>query len=327
MVCLCGRAIYRNMKKLVTDSPQSRTISYLSWKSFSAEDLFHEISQYSTFYSMMESLQRAELSSSVDLLRSRFTGFLGDVILTDGREIRDADTLTSEGVLLKPDPFLARYRMASPLVDGLIRNQVIPNIFPDAPSSPPPRQNTGHVDVLGLLTESLKFFDKALILNASFCSYKKSKVKISTSHGFDVPRESVYDTELIRILANWLRKLSWSVVGQWHLENNLRKRKYSDIVLKKDSHTIVLELLATGEPSIVESHIRKTPEYAELLSADEAWVVHFTRQEDYDPMWLSDVNVNVVHFAHDPGFTNVVMSTRWTDCAGEVHQEVGKRVL
>ena len=31
---------------------------------------------------------------------------------------------------------------------------------------------------------------------------------------------------------------------------------------------------------------------------------------------------NVVHFAHDPGFTNVVMSARWEDCAGEIREVI-----
>ena len=304
--------------------PQSRNISYHSWQCFPPERLYGEISQYNTFHSMIQSLSRAEAFSSVDLLRSQFTGFLCDVTLTDEKAKKDADTLTSEGVLLKPVPAIACYRMASALVDGLIRNQLIPAIFPNAPSSPLPLQQTGNVDVLAALIESLKFFDKALIFNASSCSYKKAKVKIPGSHGCHVPRESVYDTELMRILANWLRKNHWSVNGQWHSENDLGRHKYSDIVLKKNSHTIVLKLLATGEPSSVESHIQKTPEYAALLSANEAWVVHFTRQEDYLPIWPSDMSVNVVHFAHDPGFTNVVMSARWKDCAGEIQEEVGK---
>ena len=325
MVCLCGRTIQRNMETLVY--LQSRTISYNLWQQFPAERLYGAISRYNTFHSMIELLSRPEASSSVDLLRSQFTGFLGNVTLTDEKAKKDADTLTSEGVLLKPDSAMPCYRMASPLVDGLIRNQLIPAMFPNAPLSPLPLQPTGNVDVLGVLIESLKFFDKALILNASSCSYKKPKVKIPSSHGLHVPRESVYDTELMRILANWLRMHRWSVNGQWHSENNLKRHKYSDIVLKKESRTIVLELLATGEPSSVESHIRKTPEYAALVSANEAWVVHFTCQKDYQPIWQSDMSVNVVHFAHDPGFTKVVMSARWKDCAGEIQHEVGKSLL
>ena len=330
MVCLCGRVIYNNMQTLFCS--QSQTISCDRWQRLPVEQLYGEISLYSTFHSMIQSLSRPEASSSVDLLRSVFVGFLGDVMLTDEKAKEDADTLTSEGVLVKPVPATACYRMASPLVDGLIRNQVIPVMFPSAPSSPLPLQHTGDViDVLRILIESLKFFDKGLILSASSCSYKTPKVKIHGSHGGYVPRESVYNTELMRILANWLRKYCWSVTGQWHMEDNLKRHKYSDIVLKKNNWTIVLELLATGEPSSVESQIRKTPQSAALLSANEAWVVHFTRQEDYHPIWQSDMDlsksINVVHFAHDPGFTNVVMSARWRDSTGKIREEVGTRLL
>lgn len=210
--------------------------------------------------------------------------------------------------------------MSSPLVDGLIRNRLIPALFRNAPSSPIPYQQTGDVDVLGILIESLKFFDKALIFTASSCSFKMPKVKTHGSPGGCVPRESVYDTELMRILSNWLRKSRWAVIGQCHLKD-------SDIVLKKGNQTIVLELLATGEPSSVTSHIQKTPGYAALLSANEAWVVHFTRQAEHQPIWQSDTdlsqNINVVHFAHDLGFTNVVMSARWKDCAGETQEIEG----
>ncbi|KAM6499476.1 hypothetical protein JOM56_004984 [Amanita muscaria] len=322
MVCLCGRTIFRNMHKLICCD--SRTISHNLWQRFPAERLYNAISGYNTFNSMVESLSRPEASSPVDLLRSRFAGFLGDVTLTDEKAKKDADTLTSEGVLIKPDLDMACYRMASPLVDGLIRNKLIPTIFPNAPSSCVLRTENG-VDFLHILIESLQFFDKNLILIASDVSYKRPKVKVSGSDG--VPRESVYDTELMRILANWLRKYEWTVNGQWHLEDDLKRHKYSDIVLKKDSRTIVLELLATGEPSSVRSHIQKTPVHAALLSANEAWVVHFTRQVDYQPIWQSDTdlskNINVVHFAHDLEFTNVVMSARWKNCAGEIQRVEG----
>ena len=325
MVCLCGHTIYENMQTLI--SPESQTISYDYWQQLPQEELYGKVY---AFHSMIRSLSRVEASSSINLLCSRFAGSLDDVTLTDKDAMKDADFLTTEGVLLRPDPKVACYRMASPLMDGLIRNQLIPARFPNAPSSIPVLQH-GCVDVLGVLIESLRFFDKALILSASSRSYKKPKVKFSDDH---VPRESVYDTELMGILANCLRKYNWTVTGQWHLKDEAKKHKYSDsdIVLKKNDLTIVLELLATGEPSFVESHIRKTPGYAALLSANEAGVVHFTRQEDYPPIWQSEVelrtkNVNVVHFAHDLEFTNVVMSARWKDCAGEIREEVGKSLL
>lgn len=164
MVCLCGRAIFKNMHKLIFH--ESRTLSYNLWQRFLEEEPYDEISSYSTFSSMVRSLSRAESSSCVDLLRSRFAGFLGDVTLIREDEKKNADTLTSEGVLIKPDHRRSCYRMSSALVDGLIRNRVI---FRNAPLSPIPYcQQTGNVDVLGILIESLKFFDKNLILAASF---------------------------------------------------------------------------------------------------------------------------------------------------------------
>ena len=36
---------------------------------------------------------------------------------------------------------------------------------------------------------------------------------------------------------------------------------------------------------------------------------------------------NVVYFAHDPGFTNVVMSAHWEDCAGDVQEDIRKSLL
>jgi hypothetical protein len=131
----------------------------------------------------------------------------------------------------------------------------------------------------------------------------------------------------MRILANWLRnRYEWTVTGQWHLQTHMKKHRYSDIVIKrKGNPTIVLELLATGDPSFVRSHIQKTPEYMALLSANEAWFVYFTCEQDYYPIWQSDVElssgINVVHFAHDLDFKNVVMSARWKDHVGNIHHE------
>jgi hypothetical protein len=108
------------------------------------------------------------------------------------------------------------------------------------------------------------------------------------------------------------------------MQTAMNKHKNSSIVIKKDNPTIVLELLATEDPSFVRLHLQKTPEYMALLSANEAWVVHFTCERDYHPIWQSDEELsgglNVVHFAHDPDFTNMVMSTRWKDRAGNTHE-------
>jgi hypothetical protein len=103
--------------------------------------------------------------------------------------------LTAEGILLKPDASITRFRMASPLIDGFIRTRVIPLLFPNTPAAIPPTR--GHplcLDVLETLIQSIKFFDKDRICLAPFISYKSSGVRLrSLSRNF-VPRESVYDT-------------------------------------------------------------------------------------------------------------------------------------
>ena len=324
MVCLCGRVVFRNLRSLVVR--ESGNIPYRNWQRIPAGELYEEISAYNTFGSMLRSLARPEALAAVALLRSNFVGFLGEVEVSLADQDL-ADFLTSEGALLRSNTVLPYYSMASPLLDGLIRNRLIPKIFLASPSSVLPLEDGENgVHVLGILIESLKFFDKALIRLAYSSSYKTSKAKISGVGDGHVPRESVYDTELMRILSNWLgNRYSWTVTGQWHLQTDMKKHKYSDIVIKKkDNPTIVLELLATGDTSFVQSHIEKTPEYMALLSANEAWVVHFTCERDYHPIWQSDEELsgglNVVHFAHDPDFTNMVMSTRWKDRAGNTHE-------
>ena len=303
-------------------------LSYQNWQQFPAKELYDEILAYNTFGSMLLLLGRPEATAAVDLLQSCFVGFIGEVELTSFEEWDLADFLTSKGALLKSDSVQPYYCMASPLLDAFIRNTLIPRQFPHSPSSVPPLEDGGKgLDVLAILIESLKFFDKALIRLAASRSYKTSQVKMSSVPDGRVPRESVYDTELMRILSNWLRnRYDWTVIGQWHLRTHVEKHKYSDIVIKKtDEPTIVLELLATGDASFVRSHIQKTPEYMALLSGNEAWVVHFTCEHDYRPIWQTDEEllggINVVHFAHDLDFTNVVMSTHWKDRAGNIRHE------
>ena len=96
------------------------------------------------------------------------------------------------------------------------------------------------------------------------------------------------------------------VTGQWHLHTS-DGHKYSDIIIQDKGTKIVFELLATGEPSFVRDHITSTARYKTLHSADEAWVIHFTRKDNYRPIWQSgadlSTSLNVVHFSHNPKFT------------------------
>src|SRR5580693_8425822 len=102
MVCLCGQMIFKNLLSLTNDSFQ--VVSEKSWHQFPAESLYNHIAAYNTFESMLQSLSRPEANASVTLLRSHFAGFLDDVELMDANEQVLGNFLTSEGVLLRPDP-------------------------------------------------------------------------------------------------------------------------------------------------------------------------------------------------------------------------------
>jgi len=197
MVCLCGRAISDNLRIMLNH--ETRNLSYKSWQDFSITHLYDKAHASITFQSMITSLLMEGATDAVNLLRSRFVGFLGEVSIGDPAEQPLADFLTTEGVLLRPDIYTPCYQMASALIDELVRQFVIPQKFPNTPSLHlPARPGDGGLVVLEVLTESLKFFDKSLLRLAAIHSYKPSKVKIDGYCAVQVPRESVYDTELIR---------------------------------------------------------------------------------------------------------------------------------
>jgi hypothetical protein len=105
-------------------------------------------------------------------------------------EIHLADFLTTEGVLLRPSISETKYRMASALIDGLVRTLVVPETFPDAPAIPPPYQESEQtIRILNVLLESVKYFDKALMTFASSSSYKSAGVPVRGFPQKHVPRE------------------------------------------------------------------------------------------------------------------------------------------
>ena len=110
-------------------------------------------------------------------------------------------------------------------------------------------------------------------------------VPIHGSSGIHVPRESVYDTELMRILYNWLKTCGWSVIGQRHTQTANGKHRYSDIVLEKDGIRIVLELLATGDAAFMKS--KKNTEYVALHSAVETPSAVPTEREHWHIKWFA----------------------------------------
>ncbi|CAG8624979.1 5094_t:CDS:2, partial [Paraglomus occultum] len=345
LVCLCGRAIHRELYPDIDAG--TKVLSFETWTNFADKSLQNQITGYATFRKLIDTLTKEKYRDAMNFLRTYFVGNSDDFVPVrhlDHRRL--ASFLAAQGVLQSSpqDESASAFKMSSPLIDGLIRQVVIPAAYPNCPNLPIPKEN-GSLDIIGILKEAIKFFDKDLITLAPETASKVSKdVRVNGLVNQLVPRESVYDSETLRILMNWLdRQHNYTVVGQWTIRDpKLRgdvqgSRKVLDIVIQKTgTPTIVLEFLATGYPDFIKQHINigKAPIYQKRVSADASWVIHFTRQDGYldktKPIWQSDealnMGVNLVHIWHDANFTTARMGARWKDADGNV-QQINNEVL
>jgi hypothetical protein len=275
---------------------------------------------YNTFKKMVDDLITPHAKEALDLLRSVFLGVFDFVQIHDIKERRLADFLTAEGVLMRENVNEFSYRMSSIFVDGLIRREVISGLYNSRPTVPVPQTDDGSLNVLDALIEAIRCFDKTIICNAFNRSFKTALVKVDGRQNKKVPRESVYDTELNRILVNWIvKECNFEVTGQWHHADNDEKDKqyYSDIIIMSLHQTVVLELLASATKNELNQHFERVLNYAEMLSANDIWIINFTCEDDATkkPHWPPNdgkfESVNVIHFFHDRKFENVRMSARY----------------
>jgi hypothetical protein len=160
---------------------------------------------YPTFRKLVNTLKTLDKARpAVDLLRHSFIGFLGSVQIVDSQEIRLAEFLTTEGVLTAEDN--KTFRISSAFIVGLMRRRVIPELYKSSSESAVPMKN-GFLDTINVLQTAIQFFDKDVISNAFERSFKTARdLYVGGLKIEQVPRESVYDTELNRIPVNWLIK-------------------------------------------------------------------------------------------------------------------------
>jgi hypothetical protein len=276
------------------------------------------IVDYQTFRNLVQTLLAPVAKNVMNFFRNHFLVDFGHE--TDvTADINSAEYLAYEGVLV-PGEQAGLYKLSSPLVRWLILQRVIPNVFPSRPREDIPFfKDSQDLDTLIALKLAVKSFDKDIISLACFRSFKTAKVWVNGKRNQHVPRESVYDAELCRILRNWLNDAKFKVTGQWHLiSNGNKKHSYSDIVIDTPfGERIVLELLATADTNDLDEHFQRAPNYARLLSADETWIVHITCEDRYveRPHWPSNsqlkMNLNVAHFYHDHLFTRINLIAGW----------------
>ncbi|KAF9413040.1 hypothetical protein BGZ76_005106 [Entomortierella beljakovae] len=81
MVCLCGEAIAENLRSKV--NLKTKNLDYQTWYDFSTDQQNEKIFSYKTFQRMVNSLMMDSANGAVDLLRTRFIGYLDDVSVMD----------------------------------------------------------------------------------------------------------------------------------------------------------------------------------------------------------------------------------------------------
>ncbi|PKC73339.1 hypothetical protein RhiirA1_522996 [Rhizophagus irregularis] len=263
LVCLCGRAIQNNLEKKLDESRRL---------------------DFNTL--MVGDLSKPKAKEALDLLRSVFLGFFDFVQIEATEERRLADFLTTMGVLVRDNENKFSYKMSSMLIDRLIRRDVISELYNSRPTVPVPQTHEGSLKIIDTLIEAVRCFDKTIIHNAFKRSFKKALVEVDGYLHTKVPRESVYDTELYRILVNWIvNECNFVVTGQHHLIDHVDndekgKHYYSDITIMSEDQTAVLELLASATKNELNEHFERILNYAEMLSANDIWIVNFTCEDN-----------------------------------------------
>ncbi|KAK0239550.1 hypothetical protein EDD85DRAFT_454149 [Armillaria nabsnona] len=307
-VCLCGLFI-RSQSNMIL-SGKTPHISFQTWNRIAPElhDKFFDVLR-----SLLDSLEKPCSRDRIMLLVDKFIGRLGPVSLASASAVVLADSLVAEGVLLQVNETGSEYRIASFCIEAFLRTIVLPRVISTHPCDAPPLSGS-NLAVFDALRMTLPFFQRNVIQAASRTAHKIAGVYVDGHREMPVPRESVYNDELMRILSDWLSiYYGWSVTGQYHLRTGEGGHKYSDIVIgSKTGRLVVLELLATGSADDVQSHIDRTVEYKGLLGAAEAWFIHFTHEDNYEPIFQSAKalagGIGVVHFQHDENFFYVRVS-------------------
>lgn len=285
--------------------------------------LLTSMGSYATFDRLLTDLSRS--IDAVSLYRNRFLGNRSDEQVRVIDDVEHAKFLVALGVLKAATD--GHFTIASPVMDSFVRQKVIPVAFPHAPTIQIPRRPDGLLDILRTIKAVLPFFDRSFITNVSRWSYKVARhVVVQGSLETLVPRESVYEGELLRILANWL-SAEMQVTNQYHITGTSQSHYFCDVVVDPENNLIPVELMATGTTADFEAHVVKTILYKRLLGATEAWLINFTMEDKYSQhaKWRTDEELkgglSVIHVCHNQDFSNVQMLAKFNSSSDEIIEE------
>src|SRR6266496_6003273 len=96
---------------------------------------------------------------------------------------------------------LERFKVSS----ELIQCRVITELFKT--TLVVPEKCDDSLDIINILKAGIQFFDQCVVSRAFYQSFKTARdIYVNGKKNRRVPRESVYDTEMNRILINWIVK-------------------------------------------------------------------------------------------------------------------------
>ncbi|CAG8547616.1 7090_t:CDS:2 [Cetraspora pellucida] len=153
------------------------------------------------------------------------------------------------------------------------------------------------IDILGIVKQAFRSFDQNTI------------VQVDSKLNVNIPRESVYDAEMYRILFNWLTEVHYyEIIEQWHL---------GQVVIEYNHYCATQELKLN--PAIDENYHHKLY----VVNAIQA----FVRRVDVDghditrkPYWPSEE-------LQKRDFKNAFMSARVKDISGNFNDIINQRVF
>ena len=223
LISLIGNMITSRIRNITLEDDGSCKLTLASWFAFSVE-LYESMETYNTFRRLLKTLHSPEAAEPVTFLRRELLGSLDTIFIGDllSDKTGYARYLVAEGVLTFTGN--RTYQMSSPYMDSLLRCHLIPSLYPLPISQVAPLRPDGFADIYAVTKIAIGYIDGEIIRDGYSRSYKRYK-------GDFVPRESVYDTEMMRILVSWLRAAKdLTVTEQWHLMDN-GSHRYSDIVV------------------------------------------------------------------------------------------------
>ncbi|KAF9370270.1 hypothetical protein BGX21_005621, partial [Mortierella sp. AD011] len=146
----------------------------------------------------------------------------------------------------------------------------------------PPRRQDGAFDICKVVTIAASYFNQDILRNAVTRSFKLVKLgRVGGKTLVEVPRESVYQLELARILILWLAdEYQLSVTTQWHVSyvtspGSKLQHKYCDIIITSPSNSrhpmVLLELLASGTKDELKEHFERTSPSLKTKSLKFGW--------------------------------------------------------